>query len=275
MPSYCTGISQPAKGTSLPPASRWRAWSGVRDRVSAAGGKATLTLPTGPHSNRPARASGGRLYARPDGPGARCSHRDLLRQRGPVRQPLRAPPRPPGAGRDRERRARAGAPRRCARPARRATRHRRARREDGKRPRHHRGRHRLLPSAAAGGDGGEPAGAVPRPSRPRRHERGARRGDERSGDRGRAAPLAAGVLLVPRGVLVRRARRGGRRRSDSRGGHRPGSASGGSRGPRCSWPASSRAADCCLRRPTRRPTGPASRARRDRSRCWGWSHSAR
>ena len=39
MPSYCTGISQPAKGTSLAPAASWRSNRGVRRRVSAAGGK--------------------------------------------------------------------------------------------------------------------------------------------------------------------------------------------------------------------------------------------
>ena len=29
-PPNCTGISQPANGTSLPPSSLWSAWSGVR-----------------------------------------------------------------------------------------------------------------------------------------------------------------------------------------------------------------------------------------------------
>src|SRR5215211_3776844 len=36
MPSYCTGISQPANGTSFAPAAAWRSYSGVRRRVSAA-----------------------------------------------------------------------------------------------------------------------------------------------------------------------------------------------------------------------------------------------
>ena len=39
MPSYWTGISQPANGTSRAPAARWRSKSGVRRSVSVAGGK--------------------------------------------------------------------------------------------------------------------------------------------------------------------------------------------------------------------------------------------
>src|SRR3954454_20702362 len=39
MPSYCTGISHPANGTRRAPAARWRSWSGVRRRVSAATAK--------------------------------------------------------------------------------------------------------------------------------------------------------------------------------------------------------------------------------------------
>src|SRR4051794_23777422 len=35
MPSYCTGISQPANGTSFAPAALWRSWRGVRCRVAA------------------------------------------------------------------------------------------------------------------------------------------------------------------------------------------------------------------------------------------------
>ena len=37
-PSYCTGISHPAKGTRRAPAASWRSNRGVRRRVSAAGG---------------------------------------------------------------------------------------------------------------------------------------------------------------------------------------------------------------------------------------------
>src|SRR4051812_30729954 len=37
IPSYCTGISQPANGTSRAPARSWRSNSGVRRSVSAAG----------------------------------------------------------------------------------------------------------------------------------------------------------------------------------------------------------------------------------------------
>ncbi len=36
-PSYCTGISQPAKSTSFAPAWTWRSNSGVRRRSEAAG----------------------------------------------------------------------------------------------------------------------------------------------------------------------------------------------------------------------------------------------
>ena len=45
MPSYCTGISQPANGTSLAPARSWRSNSGVRRRVSAAGGNRPQVTP--------------------------------------------------------------------------------------------------------------------------------------------------------------------------------------------------------------------------------------
>ena len=30
MPAYCTGISQPANGTSFAPAAAWRSWRGER-----------------------------------------------------------------------------------------------------------------------------------------------------------------------------------------------------------------------------------------------------
>src|SRR4051794_12912780 len=35
IPAYCTGISQPANGTSRAPAATWRSWSGVRWSASA------------------------------------------------------------------------------------------------------------------------------------------------------------------------------------------------------------------------------------------------
>src|SRR5215204_4358379 len=41
-PSYCTGISQPAKGTRRAPAATWRSWSGVRRSVCTA---RTLVVP--------------------------------------------------------------------------------------------------------------------------------------------------------------------------------------------------------------------------------------
>ena len=48
MPSYCTGISQPANGTSFAPAAAWRSWSGVVRRVSAADDRAVqATAPGG------------------------------------------------------------------------------------------------------------------------------------------------------------------------------------------------------------------------------------
>ena len=55
MPSYCTGISQPANGTSRAPAATWRSCRGVRWRASepAAIGGRTLA----------ARSGGGILYA--------------------------------------------------------------------------------------------------------------------------------------------------------------------------------------------------------------------
>src|ERR671910_2650633 len=46
IPSYWTGISQPAKGTSLAPARSWRSNSGVRRRVSAAGGNRPQVTPS-------------------------------------------------------------------------------------------------------------------------------------------------------------------------------------------------------------------------------------
>ena len=53
MPSYWTGISQPANGTSLAPARSWRSNSGVRRRVSAAGGNRPQVTPC-EASGRPA-----------------------------------------------------------------------------------------------------------------------------------------------------------------------------------------------------------------------------
>src|SRR6266540_5783975 len=47
MPSYCTGISQPANGTRRAPARSWRSNSGVRRRVSAAGGNRPQVTPWG------------------------------------------------------------------------------------------------------------------------------------------------------------------------------------------------------------------------------------
>src|SRR2546421_2411133 len=57
IPAYCTGISQPAKGTSFAPASSWRANSGVRFRVSAPGTGGRLAAPSRrQEASRPAEA---------------------------------------------------------------------------------------------------------------------------------------------------------------------------------------------------------------------------
>src|SRR5688500_10504469 len=66
MPSYCTGISQPANGTSLAPAASWRSYSGVRRSVSVAGGKAfslgDIDCARGPAQEQPVLALLQRLH---------------------------------------------------------------------------------------------------------------------------------------------------------------------------------------------------------------------
>src|SRR3954470_4206664 len=47
MPAYCTGISQPANGTSRAPAATWRSWRGVRFSVSVPEDIGVLTLAVG------------------------------------------------------------------------------------------------------------------------------------------------------------------------------------------------------------------------------------
>src|SRR3954454_4047690 len=66
IPSYCTGISQPAKGTSRAPAAAWRSYRAVRRRVSVA--KAP-----DPSGARPGNRSARRRVAGVATPFRRCS----------------------------------------------------------------------------------------------------------------------------------------------------------------------------------------------------------
>ncbi len=129
MPSYCTGISQPAKGTIRAPAARWRSWSGVRRRASAlASGSASLLRTVGSGApgagfvptRRPGglRCRGTRVKGQPGGGCARSvahhfrRYRDRLAKRrrkarcGRRRVPSPGTPRGLRGGRARPRRTR-------------------------------------------------------------------------------------------------------------------------------------------------------------------------
>ena len=51
MPSYCTGISQPAKGTIRAPAARWRSWRGVRRSAVSSGIRKRSLLKAAAHND--------------------------------------------------------------------------------------------------------------------------------------------------------------------------------------------------------------------------------
>ena len=80
IPSYCTGISQPANGTSLAPARSWRSKRGVRRRVAAAGSDRGYPLERSVSRDRP---GAGEVVARD--PHARVEVEPVGVRRAPVR----------------------------------------------------------------------------------------------------------------------------------------------------------------------------------------------